>query len=349
MIAPLEHGGNVCEAIQRYGGTDLDWLDLSTGISPWSYPIPDLNESLWRSLPAKPESLIHAAANYYGCQQNAISVTPGSQLAIRLIPTLINSKQTVAIPLIGYQEHAYAWRSTGHTVLRYTNIEELNSLICARKVDNVVVINPNNPSCETTTADELRSIASQISGLMIVDEAFSDLDNCNSLSRDNNLKNILVLRSIGKFFGLAGARIGFVITHNPIGEQLTRFLCPWSISGPAQFVAELALQDQPWQDEQRTIIISQSTQLKSLLRNFSTRLERPLQYSSIGLITTIFDNQTTIQRLHEHFAIDKIWTRINKTKVISPYSKSASYWLRLSLPGNHFNLLAESFNRISHS
>ena len=351
-IKPLRHGGNLTDAIQAYGGSHNDWLDLSTGISPWSYPIASIDQSLWHTLPPKPAALISSASKYYNCDSANLTVTPGSQLAIRLIPTFVESKQTVAVPLIGYQEHEYAWQLAGHSVVRYRNKEELTNLVITNTVENVVIINPNNPSYEVYEAVQLRSLAKQLSGLLIIDEAFIDLDPRNSLSSDTGLKNIIVLRSIGKFFGLAGARIGFVITQNRIGEKITRLFDPWSISAPSQTIAEMALNDRDWQSRQRIKICSQTIVLNELLINLKHHSKLNYVHHCEGLFATLFGLRTTIEKIHSQLAQNKIWARLGDPYIDISSSNSRTMapeqnWLRLSLPGDNFDRLAQTFNHIS--
>lgn len=349
-LTPLRHGGNLSDAIQEFGGQRDDWVDLSTGISPWPYPIPSINESLWHSLPPNQEALLTAAAHYYDCDATNITVTPGSQLAIRLIPTLIESNQTVAVPFIGYQEHAHAWQSAGHSVIRYRSKNELVELITNQNVNNAVVINPNNPTHETFAVNELKFLAKQLSGMLLVDEAFIDLDPINSLtnnlSSDTDLNNTVVLRSIGKFFGLAGARIGFVITQNYIGHELAKLLHPWSINAPAQQLVETALNDTEWQKRQCIRIKLQAIELNELLIETIDQSENITFHRCEGLFATIFGNQITIGEIHIHLAKNKLWTRLGDPYT-DPQQESEQNWLRLSLPGDNFDLLANSLKQFS--
>ena len=122
------HGGNIGDALKIYGGQTKDWLDLSTGISPWAYPTSNIELGLWHRLPAAPDSLIAAASIYYNCEPSKIGISPGTQLAIRLLPSLLTHRQRVAIPRVGYQEHRYAWQRVGHQVFDYDSFDGLNTL-----------------------------------------------------------------------------------------------------------------------------------------------------------------------------------------------------------------------------
>lgn len=336
MNKKVRHGGNLNEAMDQYGGEAQAWLDLSTGISPWAYSIPDIPEAVWQNLPNLSHTLLGAAADYYQCSHDQITVTPGSQLAIRLLPTLVASNQSVAIPKIGYQEHQYAWQNAGHRVVLYESIDELSSLCLSKTVQNAVVINPNNPTGEITATNTLHSIASMISGMLLVDEAFMDLSAENSVIRDSLTTNTLVLRSVGKFFGLAGARLGFLIGQHPLNIALRRLFTPWSLNGPGQYVVELALKDRQWQTQQKRRINSQAAKVEQSIKTMISELNgSSLELVTTGLFNTVFGNKAVVENLHKQFAQKKIWTRIGD-------AEKNKNWIRVSLPCDQS---LERFNR----
>jgi cobalamin biosynthetic protein CobC len=337
------HGGNLKYAIEQYGGTYKDWIDLSTGISPWVYPIPEITDGIWRELPPPVTALEHVAASYYLTQADRICVTPGSQLAIRILPTLIQH-QRVAIPLIGYQEHRYAWDNAKHSVFIYQDIEELKNLITSGKVDSAVLINPNNPSNELVSKEEVLEMASLLKGLLIVDEAFADFRS-NSVASNNQYNNLIVIRSIGKFFGLAGARIGFLIGQHSIINQLKTLFTPWSVNAPAQFIAQTALADTIWQNKQSARITQQASELEAFLLSFIQGNSLDLECRSNGLFTSLFGPDLSIKLLHQFLADNQIWARIGDTFTITrELNREPQNWLRLSLPGDHFNRLQRTLN-----
>jgi len=342
----IRHGGDLHQALELYGGSIDQWVDLSTGISPWSYPAPAFNESAWRQLPPSNRVLIAAASAYYECDKSHIICTPGSQLAIRLIPHLLEQKQVVAIPLIGYQEHANSWQMAGHSVRRYRDYKHLLELIHTEAITNAVVINPNNPTAEKVAPSSLKILSDEISGILLVDEAFSDTDPSNSVCREpfNTSSNMIVLRSIGKFFGLAGARIGFVIGIHPIVTQLNQLLSPWSISGPSLKLASLALSDTQWQAKQRQRI-SENAQRQRLVLDSIKRTDCNYSYKDQSLFFSVFASHSAITSLHTAFAEQKIWTRLG-----DPYldqGEEQLNWLRLSLVGERLDRLAKALVTIN--
>ncbi len=319
-----KHGGNLSEAIQVHGIPFEDWLDMSTGISPWGYPVPSFTEQLWSQLPPPTERLIHAAKTYYGVDDRFLAPTPGSQLAIRLLADQFECS-SVAVPRIGYQEHAHAWRLAGHEVKFYNTIEQLLAYVSTNAVEHVVVINPNNPTGDIVGLAELQSVLDNTQGTLIVDEAFGDLfDDTSALNLP--AEKTIVLKSIGKFFGLAGARVGFIIGNHNAAKRLANLFEPWSLSGPSIAVSTLALEDPNWQDSHRQRLKSQSEKFRNTLLRVSNSYDLEIKGNS-HLFFTLFGMKKNVDRLHRDLVKVAIWTRRYN-------ADDPEYWLRMSLPNN---------------
>lgn len=244
----LEHGGRILDAARRYGIAREDWLDLSTGIAPWPYPLPAVPVEVWQRLPEEDDGLEAAARAYYGMDALAV---PGSQWAIETIPRLL-SPGRVMMPQPLYAEHPAAWAAAGHSVVGW-----------GERADYAVICNPNNPTGETLTRAGLLALAEKVK-LLVVDEAFIDAEPAETLA-GSGLDNVIVLRSPGKFFGLAGVRLGFALTATTWRERLKARLSPWAVSHPARWAARLALADREWQVAQRARLASASQRLSGLL------------------------------------------------------------------------------------
>ncbi len=341
--APIQHGGNLDTAIKKYGFDRDQWMDLSTGISPWSWPVKTLPEKVWNTLPPPLNELLAAASEYYKIDSHQIMATPGSQLAIRLIPQLFKPS-IVAVPRLGYQEHAASWQLAQHKVIQYQGMEELAHLLEARHVEHVVVINPNNPSGEAVTADMILQIARKTPGMMIIDEAFIDLYEKAPIAQKNAMTprsaiehltdNMVVLRSVGKFFGLAGLRLGFAISYHPKIAQLNTLLEPWSMSHASVVIGSQALIDHSWQEKQYHRILDQAQSFLPILRKtLSNELgnspQTPYEIRSCGLFSTVLidkpSGSDTLSKLHTKLAQHAIWTRLFN-------HGDETAWLRFSLP-----------------
>lgn len=255
----LEHGGKLAAAVREYGIPAERWIDLSTGIHPVGYPVPPLPAECWRRLPEEEDGLIEAAAGYYGVSQ--LLPCAGSQAAIQLLPTL---RAPCRVGILGptYAEHAQAWRVAGHNVL------ELDDYTPDLALDVLLLVNPNNPTGRLLAPETLLIWHTNLAargGWLVVDEAFMDVTPEHSLAPHAGLPGLVVLRSLGKFFGLAGIRAGFVLGWEALLVALREKLGPWHVSHPTRWVMRQALADRVWQAAQRQWLQQQSQQLAELL------------------------------------------------------------------------------------
>lgn len=325
--ATVKHGGNIEDAVKRYGSPRDQWLDLSTGISPWSYPVENLPKQVWNQLPPPNTELIAAAAKYYGVRTEHVTAIPGSQIAIRLIPQLFKPAK-VAIPSLGYQEHIASWRMANHQITTYHNTNELLELVLNKHVEHVVIINPNNPSGEMLTIQTIEKIASQLTGSLIIDEAFIDTydmtTGVHSATSDIH-KNMIVLRSVGKFFGLAGIRLGFAIGFHQKLSLLNALLEPWSLSHVSQYIGTQALQDTQWQQQQAARISQQQSTFQSILKPFLNLYLTQYELKNAALFNTVLAPKEELLELHHKLATQSIWTRLGN-------QGDDPSWLRFGLP-----------------
>ena len=277
----LTHGGKLIHFAKQYQIAESDWLDLSTGVSSFTYPCPTVDINAWNRLPENEDGLELAAEKYYGCAQ--LLAIAGSQTGIMCLPEIITHlrsvsdqkhKQGVALlPAIGYQEHQHAWREKSANWQRRF-YQDLPSSSDLEQADVLVVINPNNPTGKLIDCALLvkwQAKLAQRGAYLLVDEAFIDCRPEQSLLSyyHNDLPdNVIVLRSVGKFFGLAGARVGFLFATQAIREQAANKLGPWTISGPSRQIVKNALNDHAWQVVMREQLQASSQQLRRLLTQF---------------------------------------------------------------------------------
>jgi cobalamin biosynthesis protein CobC len=232
------HGGGVAEAAAFYGRSADEWLDLSTGINPCPPPIPELQPSLWQRLPDKDVSIAArlAAAKYYGSGGILPIAAAGTQPLIRLLAGLAERAKRVAILAPTYGEYRAVFERAGFAV---DDIADFDALSEAH--GTVIVVNPNNPDGRTYSHGDLRALSLQMAAreaMLIVDEAFGDLVPDVSLAADvAHNPHLVVLRSFGKFFGLAGLRLSFAIAGKAYASALEEGLGPWPVSGPALSIA----------------------------------------------------------------------------------------------------------------
>ncbi|GAB3378643.1 threonine-phosphate decarboxylase CobD [Lysobacter fragariae] len=259
----LEHGGRLQRAARHYGIALQDWLDLSTGISPFAWPVPAIPPQAWHRLPEDDDGLVDVARDYYGAP--ALLPVAGSQAAIQALPQLRSRPSRVGVLAPSYAEHAHAWRRAGHDV---ETLAARELFAQAERLDVVVLIHPNNPGGDTFTRDELLALHAALAtrgGWLIVDEAFIDAAPEHSVAGASDREGLIVLRSVGKFFGLAGARAGFACASPPLLASLREHLGPWTLAGPARYALRQALADFEWHAQARPRLHATSARLEALL------------------------------------------------------------------------------------
>ncbi|TWA81263.1 L-threonine O-3-phosphate decarboxylase [Azospirillum brasilense] len=239
------HGGDLDAARAAFPGAPEPWLDLSTGINPWPYPLPPISAEAWARLPgrAAETALREAAAAFYGAPSpDRVLAAGGSQALIQILPRL---RRPGAVVVLGptYAEHAAGWVKAGH---RVTEVETLDACDGA---DVVVIVNPNNPDGRIVPPERLLALAERQAargGWLVVDEAFAEVAPECSVASVAGRPGLVILRSFGKFFGLAGVRLGFLLGEPALLRDARAAVGPWAVSGPALAVATAALSDAEW-------------------------------------------------------------------------------------------------------
>ncbi|GGL75064.1 threonine-phosphate decarboxylase [Wenxinia marina] len=306
MTGPArDHGGGIDAAADRWGGTRADWIDLSTGINPVPYPLDTLEPQAWTALPdrAATDRLIAAARTFWQVPQGArIVPAPGASALIARMPDLA-PPGAVRIPTPTYNEHAAAFRAAGREVG-----DDAAAPAC-------VLVHPNNPD------GRLWPVPGD-AALTVIDESFCDTDPAASHVARTQRPGTIVLKSFGKFWGLAGLRLGVAIGHPDTlapagGRSLDDLLGPWPVSGPALQIGARALEDGVWAEEARARLVRNAARLDALLTGAGARVAGGTPLFRLYKV----DDAGAWQ---ERLAAARIWSRT------FPYSRT---WLRLGLPG----------------
>lgn len=262
-----EHGGDLLTQAAAFGIAPEQWLDLSTGINPLGWPVPVLDAGCWQRLPQDNDGLVAAAHRYYGCEH--LLPVAGSQAAIMALPRL-RSRSRVGLMAPAYAEHRHAWQREGHEMIALHDKDEIDARL--DELDVLLLIHPNNPTGHTFTPQQLLQWHERLAargGWLVMDEAFIDVTPELSVATAcGGLPGLIVLRSLGKFFGLAGIRVGFVLAWPELLRRLRGLLGPWSVSGPAREVARQALLDEAWQHSTRQRLLADGERLNLLLRQY---------------------------------------------------------------------------------
>ena len=306
-----DHGGNLDWAMRRWGGAAADWLDLSTGINPEPYPVPDIDPRAWQALPTSSglNALCEAARDAYGAG-GAIVAVQGAQTAIQALPRVLDGRIARVLGPT-YNEHAASFESAGWDVETVQDVEALPG------ADAAVVVNPNNPDGRIVGAEELLVLSERV-GALIVDESFADVRPDISVTGAAG-GNLIVLRSFGKFFGLAGLRLGFIVGADEIIRNVRNISGPWPVSGPAIEVGRRALFNKEWQAATRKRLAEDAAQLDHLATMAGWNVLGGTDLFRLYEVPDAVAAQETL-------AASKVWSRI------FPYSKT---WVRLGLPGQY--------------
>lgn len=295
----LEHGGKLREAARQFGRPVEEWLDLSTGLNPVPYPAPDLPAMVWHRLPEDDPALIEAAKSYYGAPH--MLAVAGTQEAIQSLPRL-RPRSRVVVSAPSYAEHAHCWRQAGHAV-REVPFHLLDQNVDEAEV--MVVCTPNNPTGATVAPEILLAWADKLAargGWLVVDEAFGDVMPHLSVAQHADRPGLIVLRSIGKFFGLAGLRLGFVAADTAMLSRIAEWIGPWSVSTPAQRIGRAALEDRNWQEGARISLLESGTRLQGMLAAAGIH--------AAGTALFRWWPEQQAEAFHVHMAERGIWVRL---------------------------------------
>lgn len=311
------HGGDLAAARRMFPGAVEPFIDLSTGINPRPYPLPALSEDLFKRLPdrAAVERLATVAADAYGAPDaECVVPAPGTQILLPIVNALVPPGHAAVLGPT-YAEHKRAAELAGHRVIEATQLDQLKG------TDLAIVVNPNNPDGRIVSKNDLLALADDLrsrNGILAIDEAFADVAPNVSLAREVTHGNIVVLRSFGKFFGLAGLRLGFAIAAPEIAARIDAVLGPWAASGPALYIGATALSDKAWIEATRGSLAETARQLDETLKKSG--------FEIVG--------GTTLYRLVRTLDADALFQHLGRAGILVRRFTDHPQWLRFGLPGN---------------
>ncbi|HSF65448.1 MAG TPA: threonine-phosphate decarboxylase CobD [Paracoccaceae bacterium] len=306
MAQAVDHGGGVDAAAARWGGARADWLDLSTGINPVPWPLPEFAPGDWAALPdaGAQARLVQAARTFWGVPDGAaVLAAPGASALIARAPSL-RSMGRVTIPGPTYNEHARAFRAAGW--------DGVEGGACSARV----VVHPNNPDGRVWTA-ETAVEGLEDGGLLVIDESFGDVMPEATLIALALRPGTVVLKSFGKFWGLAGLRLGFAIGDPALVARLAEWLGPWPVSGPALTTGAAALADRAWAEGARVRLAGDAQRLDALMVRAGATVAGGCD---LFRLYDVGDAAAWADRLGRAHILARVF----------PYSDR---WLRLGLPG----------------
>jgi len=314
MSAPIVHGGGITEAAAIFGGGPEDWLDLSTGINPNPVTLPHIPIAAWHRLPDRHlvDGARNTAARYYRSGDIMPLAVPGTQSVIQLLPRLVAQGRRIAIFAPTYGEYTRVFAAAGFSVDEISVPDQLTP-------DHglAIVVNPNNPTGRAYPPADLAGMAKRLEaheGLLLVDEAFGDTQPGLSVVPSGvGHDNLVVFRSFGKFFGLAGLRLGFVIAAEPVLSAFQDWLGPWAVSGPALVTA--------------TVLMGGDMQaVQSGISERKAGLDAVLQQAGLTVV-----GGTPLFALVEHERASELHRHLCRARILTRKFGYAPSWLRIGL------------------
>lgn len=313
----MDHGGSLARARALFPQAPEPWLDLSTGISPHAYPFSPLPATAFSRLPepGRALALAEVAARAYGAPAAAcVACAPGTQILLPRVAALRKPGRAVVLGPT-YAEHAVAARHAGHAVIEALDFAALAA------ADLAIVVNPNNPDGRVVPRAELLELRDGLlmkGGLLVVDEAFMDVGPAGeSLAGEVARGGLVVLRSFGKFFGLAGLRLGFALTDPATAALLSAGFGPWAVSGPALEIGIAALGDRKWQVTHRRRLERDAARLDQLL-------------AAHGIVVA---GGTSLHRFVTMPAAPALFRKLGEAGIIVRHFVERPHDLRFGLPG----------------
>lgn len=305
------HGGGLAAARAHYGDAAGPWIDLSTGINPHGWAGVDGLAVDWRRLPGEGDlwALEQAAAAHFDANPENVCAVPGTEIGLRLIGERLDGPVFHRSP--SYRTHGAM--VAGSRALPSDRLAEADGA-------TLILANPNNPDgASLGSASMLDLLDRRGEGWLLVDEAFADCDPAPTMAGQvAEDRRLIVFRSFGKFFGLAGVRLGFVIGPRAVIDPLRQRLGAWPLSAAAIAIGKAAYRDRDWIGAMRTRLPADAAALDAVLRRagFEPRGDCPL----FRLIET-----DDAMALFDRFARRAILTR--------PFDEQPR-WLRLGLPAD---------------
>ena len=301
------HGGGLETAKRHFG--DGDWIDLSTGINPRPWPGAAEMTFDWQRLPDPPAlaRLEAVAASYFGVAAQHVCAVPGTEIGLRLVGSLIGGPAQHVAP--GYRTH-------GDMIAGSMAID---GTAAQNSAGNLILANPNNPDGRTIDADRVRALLDGRNGWLLVDEAFADVDPLVNVARSvDDAEKLIVFRSFGKFFGLAGVRLGFVVAPQAIVAALRDRLGAWPLSAAAIAIGTAAYADADWIAAARKRLPEEATALDAMLAQHG--------FQPVGACPLF--------RLIEAENAHALFQRLARCAILTRPFADRPRWLRIGLPAD---------------
>lgn len=305
------HGGGLAAARAHYGDAAGPWIDLSTGINPHGWPPADRIAIDWRHLPDEGDlrALEQAAAAHFGADPAHVCAVPGTEIGLRLIGERLDGPAFHRSP--SYRTHGDMM--PGSRAVTADRLDEADGA-------TLILANPNNPDGGSLAAASMLDLLGRRgNGWLLVDEAFADTDPAPTMAGQvAEERRLIVFRSFGKFFGLAGVRLGFVLGPRVVIDPLRQRLGAWPLSAAAIAIGMAAYRDRGWIDAMRMRLVGDAAALDAVLRRAG--------FDAVG--------DCPLFRLIETDDAMALFERLARRSILTRPFDEQPRWLRLGLPAD---------------
>jgi histidinol-phosphate aminotransferase len=294
--------------------SQLDVIKLNTNENPFP-PSPKVMEMLGRitdeQLRRYPDPLGNrfreAAAELNGVSpENIMCCNGGDDLLNLAFRAFCDETRPVAYPVPTYTLYPVLAKIQNCQAIEIPFDDEFNlpAKLAATSAALTIVCNPNAPSGTFISTEELASLADEISGVLLIDEAYVDYaeKNCNSLIKD--FDNVIILRSLSKGYSLAGLRFGYAIAQRDLIDGLIKVKDSYNVDSIAIALATAAIKDQEYFRENIEKIKSERTRLTEQLR----KLGFEVPDSSANFVLARYKNNSAAE-IHSELAKRNIYVR----------------------------------------
>lgn len=264
------HGGDVLDASDRAGLLADEIIDFSSNMNPLGPP-PHLRDVIYRSvddITSYPDvecrGLRKRLADEFEIAPESIMTGNGSTELIYLLARALGPRRAATFPPC-YLDYQRASQMAGAEVAGYVRDEEHGLALDPEKIrsacdsaDMLWIGNPNNPTGDLIERDVLEKIAGQFPNkIFVVDEAFveflEDYDSRTILSSDTPA-NVVIMRSLTKFFAIPGLRLGFMAASPEIVQRMERLKEPWTVNSIALAAGERLYDDRDYMERSRRYV-----------------------------------------------------------------------------------------------
>ncbi len=356
MNSLIPHGGNIRLLANKAGCPEENLIDFSASINP-AGPPPGLRAAISRTVKKvinypdrECKELISAIASVHGCKCENIIAGNGSTELLYAIPRALPCRRAV-IPVPSYSDYAAAFGMAGipieHVFLTAKNefVFDIEMLINGLNGAEAVIFGqPNNPTGRLVARDAIiRAARKATSTYFVVDESFADFVNGYVSLISEELPNVIVLKSLTKFYAIPGIRLGFVHATEPVIDALRSILPAWSVNVFAQTAGIECLGDDQYGERTRQLI----------------SLDRNRQYRRLSAIdgVKVFDSCANFfllrinrEGLDAHFISDQLLKQRIAIRICDSFEGLDKSYARVAVRNDADNsFLAYHLNKILNS